>query len=471
MVTEIRTRIQVRAHAPSRAFGRSWRDGTCLGKHITILLPVLVLFLAHGALAQNVLNSGKLPQRRPAQKQERADPLGTLLQQAQEAIDKKDYPAAVASLQGYLAQRPNDSLAHFQLGYAYTGLQRWDDAKSEYGKAVALDPKLAQAHLNLGLVLLDRDPAAAVEPFRHTAELQPDQARPLFLLGLAYEKSGNIANAIEQYQAAQRLEPKSFDIRFALGRALLRAGRAPEAETQFHEAVELQKDSAPARLGLADSLQAQKKLEPAVDAFADYLRLQPQDRETRRQRASILIDLGRYEQGLAELDGSDASGQPSLESYKLRAEIYLRQSKWTEAADTLQKALQVAPADAELHARLGKVWLEKRDSAAAERELRRALQIDANWTEALRDLVAVYYLSEHYQAALEVMDLLAKRDTPTAGSWFVRATCYDKLDRKAEAVAAYEKFLALDQGHNETHEFQARQRVRLLTRELHQKKR
>ena len=85
--------------------------------------------------------------------------------------------------------------------------------------------------------------------------------------------------------------------------------------------------------------------------------------------------------------------------------------------------------------------------------------------------MTVYYLAGQYQAALDALDLLARRETPNAGSWFVRATCYDKLERKAEAVAAYEKFLALDQGHNEVQQIQARQRVRLLTRELQQKKR
>src|SRR2546425_12963422 len=121
--------------------------------------------------------------------------------------------------------------------------------------------------------------------------------------------------------------------------------------------------------------------------------------------------------------------------------------------------------------RLGRVWLEKRDFPAAERELRQALQVDGNWTDALRDLVAVYYLGERYQATLQILDELDRRETPGAGSWFIRATCYDRLGRKAEAVAAYEKFVALDQGRSENQGFQARQRIRILARELEHKKR
>jgi len=69
------------------------------------------------------------------------------------------------------------------------------------------------------------------------------------------------------------------------------------------------------------------------------------------------------------------------------------------------------------------------------------------------------------------LDELDRRETPGAGSWFIRATCYDRLGRKAEAVAAYEKFVALDQGRSENQGFQARQRIRILARELEHKKR
>ncbi len=407
----------------------------------------------------------------PPATDQRADPLTALLQDAAAAMERKDYAAAIPPLQSYLAQHPEDATAQFQLGYAYSELQRWDEAMSAYRRAIALDPKLAAAHLNLGLVLLDREPAAAVECFRQAAELMPEQARPRFLLALALERAGKLAGAIEEYQAAERLDAKEYEIRFALGRALLRANRATEAEAEFREALALRGDAAPARLGLAESLRAQNKLEAAAAEFAAYLQLQPQDRESRLRRASVLTDLGHYEQALEELDRGDAEAAASLESYRLRAEIRLQQKQWAQAGEVLQKALELAPRDPELHARLGRVWLEKRDFPAAERELRQALQLDRNWTDALRDLVAVYYLGERYQATLQILDELDRRETPSAGSWFIRATCYDKLGRKAEAVAAYEKFLALDQGHSENQGFQARQRIRILARELEQKKR
>ncbi len=435
---------------------------------LTAALAMFILGAAYPATAQ----AGQEPAKARAQKVEPSqDPPTRLMRQAEDAIEKKDYAAAAEALQSYLAQRPGDAVAHFQLGYAYSGLERAGEAQAEYRKAIALNPKLAAAHLNLGLTLLERDPAAAVEPLRAAAEMLPDQSRPRFLLGLALERSGNLSGAIEQYQAAQGLEPKEFEIRLALGRALLRSDRVAEAEAQFREALALRADSASARLGLANSLLTQMNLEGAVQELRAYLEQQPKDQESRLQLAAILVRLNRYDQAREELDRSDRAAQPSLASYKLRAEIYFAWKQWTQAAEALEKALQLAPQDAELHARLGRVWLEERKFAPAERELHHALRIDPNAIDALRDLVAVYYLGEEYPATLDVLDRLAQRETPNAGSWFVRATCYDKLDRKAEALAAYEKFLELDQGRSDKQGFQARQRIHLLRRALAQKKR
>ena len=84
----------------------------------------------------------------------------------------------------------------------------------------------------------------------------------------------------------------------------------------------------------------------------------------------------------------------------------------------------------------------------------------------LRDLVDAYYLGGEYPSTLAALDRLAQLETPKPISWFVRATCYDKLMHKPEAIEAYQKFLDLDQGKSDTQDFQARQRIRILEDEL-----
>ncbi len=400
--------------------------------------------------------------------QEKEDPLAPLLRQASDAIDKMDFAAALDPLQKYIAQRPDEPYPHFQLGYAYAGLKRGDDAKNEFSRAISLDPKMAAAYLNLGLVLMNSDPAAAASAFLHAAELQPTESRPRFFAGFSLEHSGKIPEAIEQYRAALALSPNDYEAHFALGRALLRSNDAAGAEEQFRAAIVSRGDAAPARLGLATALAAQNKYEVASDAFADYLKLNPVDKSAHFDRASALLNLSRFDEALAELDRFDVGTMASADSLKMRGEIYMQQKKWKEAGDALQRAISLAPQDPELPAWIGRIEMELHDYPAAVRALQLAFTRNPQSADTLRDLSDAFYLNENYAAALDAMDRLAKLETPKPGSWFVRAICYDKLLRKPEAIEAYQKFLDQDGGQHDNQDFQARHRILVLQKELGQ---
>jgi protein O-GlcNAc transferase len=428
-------------------------------------------------LAVSMTSFAAQSQRKPTAKSattatphEKEDMLAPLLQQANEAIDKMDFAASLDPLRKYIAQRPDEAYPHFQLGYAYAGLKRHDDAKNEFSRAIALDPKMAAAHLNLGLVLIDSDPAAAAEAFRHAAELQPTESRPRFLAGFCLEHAGKFPDAIEQYRAALTLSPKDYESHFALGRVLLRSGDAPGAEEQFRAAVAARADSAPAKLGLGSALLMQKKYEAASDVLAEYSKLAPGDRSAHFDRASALLFLSRLDEALTELDLSAAGSAPTADTLKMRGEIFMQQKKWKEAAAALKQALSLAPQDSEIADWIGHADIELKQYPAAVGILVQVHERNPQDADALRDLANAFFLNENYGRALEAMDRLAKIEPPKPGSWFIRAICYDKLSRQAEAIEAYQKFLDLDGGQHDTQDFQARNRIPVLQKEIGQSK-
>ena len=123
--------------------------------------------------------------------------------------------------------------AHFQLAYAYTALKRPDEARAEYARCVALDPKMAEAQLNLGILFLESQPAAAIPPLRKAVELLPSQSRPRYLLGLAYESTGDLTAATDAFEGATRLDPKDAEALTHLSIILYRNKRPGEAESIF----------------------------------------------------------------------------------------------------------------------------------------------------------------------------------------------------------------------------------------------
>jgi len=397
------------------------------------------------------------------------NPLNDLLDEAQAALDKDDYAAAIPPLQKFIAEKPDVAFAHFQLAYAYTALKRADEAQAEYEKCVELDPKMPEAQLNLGILLLEKNPAAAVVPLRKSVELLSSQSRPRYLLGLAQERSGDLTGAVESFEGASRLDPKDAEPLIELGRIYMKTDRSREAEGKFRVALGLEPKSAEALLGLALSLDAQKKPE-AVDAYRDYLAAQPQDNATRARLVHLLVEQQQFDAALAELDKSGTGQTPSVESLKLKADIEIGKNKMDAAIATLKQAMGVAPNDPQLHGGLGRTYLQTRDFVNAEKELKAALLLDRNNLTYWKDLSSAYYLAGNCQGTLATLDVIAKAETPGAGPWFIRALCYDKLDQVEPALDAYRKFLELDANKNPDQVWQATQRIHVLEKKVEKKK-
>ena len=415
------------------------------------------------------------PPQNPAPKtsqpatQKLRNPLNDLLDEAQAALDKNDYEAAIPPLQKFIAEKPDVAFAHFQLAYAYTALKRPDDARQEYERSIALDPKMPEAQLNLGVLLLERQPAAAVAVLRRAVELLPSESRPRYLLGLAQERSGDFSGAAESFAGATRLDPKDLDSLTRLGQVLLRLGKSADAEGKFRAALELQPNSPEALQGLAQSLDQQKKPQ-AVDAYRNYLAAEPDDKAARLRLVHLLVEQQKYDEAVAET-AKDNAGQPAtVDDLKLRADIEINQKKLDEAITTLRRAIALAPNDAQLHGGLGRIYLEKRQFADAEKELKAALELDRNNLAYWKDLSSTYYLAGNCQAALAALDVIGKAAAGGAGTWFIRALCYDKLNQVQPALDAYRKFLELDENKNPDQVWQANQRIHVLEKVAEKKR-
>jgi Flp pilus assembly protein TadD len=400
--------------------------------------------------------------------QKLANPLSDLLDEARRDMDSNNFAAAVSPLQKVIAEQPEFAYAHFQLAYVFTALKRMDVARAEYERTVALDPKMSEAWLNLGILLLDKEPGAAIAPLSKAVELLPSQSRPRFLLGMAQERAGDPAKAADSFESAVRLDPHDAETLVHLGDLYLQLKRPAEAESKFANTLAIQPEEPQALLGLAQSLDAQKK-PGAADAFRKYLAVQPADGAARARLVHFLMDAQEYDAALAELDRADA-GKPSLESLKLKADIQIAQKRWDDSIDTLRQALVLSPNDAQLHGGLGRIFLQTRDFTSAEKELRIALRLDGKNIAYWKDLNSTFFLGGNYPAALATLEEIAKMETPGAGAWFIRAICYDKLRQTKPALEAYQKFLQLDQDKNPDQVWQAQQRSKVLQRMLEQKR-
>ena len=430
---------------------------------------LIASFVATAALVANAQNT-RVTRTRIHSDPEAAE-LNHLLNDAQTAVQQKDYDSAAKDYQQYLAKKPDDATVHFDLGYVYTALNRTDDAKSEYQKAVALDPKMSAAYLNLGLALLPNSPAEAVDPLQHAAGMMPGQARPKLLLATALDRSGRLDDAIAQYQAAEKIDAKDIDTHLALGSALLRDRRPADAEPEFRAALALQPNSPEAHLGLGQCLVAEKKYQPGAAELQAYLNSHPADAKIRVERAAALVDLGNLDDAMAELDRAATQGTETTDALELRARIFFAKKQFASAVPPLQQAVARQPQNANFRALLGHAFLESKNYPDAASQLLAANRLDPTANDVLGDLVFAEYNTKNYAVSLQVLDVLSKRVALPPESWFIRAACYDKLDQPEQALDAYQHFLQLNTNENTDMYFEASSRARALTRELKDKKR
>jgi tetratricopeptide (TPR) repeat protein len=138
-------------------------------------------------------------------------------------------------------------------------------------KALAIDPRSAEAHAALGLVASDRQQMAqSVSEYRRALALDPYYAPAHQWYGIALLLSGKGASAYAELQKAANLDPESVAATDWLSQAAFIARRYRDAIAYGHQALDLspQRYSAYVTLGMA--YEALGNYQAAISAYEKY---------------------------------------------------------------------------------------------------------------------------------------------------------------------------------------------------------
>ncbi len=170
---------------------------------------------------------------------------------------------------------PNYPLALAGLGWVEAQIYRNVDSTpahlqhaEEYAqRALAIDPRLAETHIALGSVLMNKyDYANAANEFRTATQLDPNSAHAWDMVSwaLCYRQPPDPVTAEKASREALRLQPSFVPAYYHLGRALLLQKRYAEAIDSFQREKELSPNSTMADLGLGQVYLAQGNYDQAV---------------------------------------------------------------------------------------------------------------------------------------------------------------------------------------------------------------
>ncbi len=378
------------------------------------------------------------------------------------ALDARKYEDAAALFSKAIAADPKDYGAHFNLALAYSMLGRNADAIPEYKAVLQLQPGLYEAEMNLGVSLLQaKDVAAAIPHLQSAAQQKPKEYRPEFYLAEAFFTNARFAEAEVAYNAALALDPSAAPSELGLGRTMAREGRRAEAEPHYRKAVTLDASYKDALLDLASSYEANRQSAEAISIYREF----PANARAQERMGALLLESGHAADAIPPLEAAVAQS-PNAAGRLALAQAYAREKQPAKAEPLAALVLTTTPQDTELRMFYARLLRDQRKFSEAAAQFLAVTQTKPDSVAAWNELAGMYLASEQYPQALTAFDRVRALGAETTANFFARALAYDHLHQAKDALENYNRFLAGSQGSNPDQEFQARQRVRTLEKEL-----
>jgi tetratricopeptide (TPR) repeat protein len=145
---------------------------------------------------------------------------------------------AASHLQAALVLDPRSADAHYNLGLVLDRLGSAGAAQEHYRAALRVKPNYWQAHVRLALALRDSgEPAAARQHFEAAAEIEPRASSAHTWIAITYADENRWRDAIQSYERAIAINPSDAVALDGLAAAYARIGDFPSAVTAAREAL------------------------------------------------------------------------------------------------------------------------------------------------------------------------------------------------------------------------------------------
>lgn len=263
------------------------------------------------------------------------------------ALEEKDHKKAAKLLTQSIVINDN-SLTRASLAAAYMGLSETDKAIAEGQSALSLDPKNVRAHQILASLYYTKgDYQAALPELENVFQTTPDFEGG-FLLGMTYLRLQQLERAKLLFEEIENVvTKKSAYLNLMFAQAFEETDYPQEAEIQYKRAIQLEPKGA------------------KIHFYYGYFLLQnggsvrTPDAEREFHQELLITPNDFYSYFFL---GVTASGENDHQ----------------KAIQYLQKAIQINPRIGQAYLFLGQSQLETGDTAAAERNLRRSIELDTD---------------------------------------------------------------------------------------------
>ncbi len=347
------------------------------------------------------------------------------------------YGATIASAQSQALPAQSQALEDaFRRGAIAMHDGRSAEAESSFREAVKLAPDMADAHLDLGLVL-DRQGKVeeAIGELRTALRQDPKIASGHMFLGVFLYQTNQTDEARRELQEEVALAPTNAEALMWLGMLELSAGHPEQAVGPLE----------PKNLDLLE-YRGRAHREVAQESYSRMARIDPGSWHVHRVQAQMLSEDGRHTEAIAEYEAAVKLEGRNTELWEGLGDEYRIRNQLEQARTAYRKELELSPGDPIAMYNLGSTEVGLGDAAAGVPLLEAMLKIYRS------SPVTEYYLGRGLAILgrnVEARALFEKSitDEPEGEaakrSWYELTRLYRKLGRSSDAQHALAQYTAM----------------------------
>ncbi len=361
----------------------------------------------------------------PAEQGNQPDEVARAYETGLQALTQGESHNAFAAFQRAVKLDPTLAEAHYQLGVLYGKQSQWKPAIDALRMAIHLTPDFVDAHVRLGEAYLIGMASAkeAAESLERALQLQPDHARARRLLGDAYLQQNRYDDAIQHLKQLVQ----DNEARYLLGLAYFQKEDFTQAIPHFEAVIKRENRHAKAHFNLGNCYLRTGKVTEGRTALRTFEKLT------------------REEEQLASLQRLVHNDPQRLQPRYELAELLIKRTEWERATVELKVCLAIAPHDEKASELLGYIYLQT--EAYPE-----ALEVYGGLVEAhpesaiyRNSLGIVYMMLKKPRQAIPQFEAATRLNTTNPQLYRNLANAYRQIGERAKAEQAYRRYRSLTQ--------------------------
>jgi tetratricopeptide (TPR) repeat protein len=234
------------------------------------------------------------------------------------------------------------------------------DAEAAFRTAIRLDPNLAEAHLDLGLVYgREGKLQDAIDSLHRALRLNPKLHSANMFAGIFEYQSGQIDASVDSLKKELAGDPRNGECLSWLGIVELAAGHPELATGPLDAAAEI----SPSDLSILE-YRGRAHSQVAQASYARMAQLNPDAWQVHKVRAELFLSENRDRDAIAEYEAALENQQRNPDIYEGLGDAYRHLNELESARKAYAKELEIAPSNPIAMYNLGSTDIDLGDSAA-----------------------------------------------------------------------------------------------------------